>query len=330
MVPQQSLRESITKVFKLTPGLNKSLVLTPFGVGESQEPFDLLIVDEAHRLNQRANQPSGPLNKKFADINRKLFGEDNVDLTQLDWIRKQSKHTILMLDAGQSVRPADLPAETTRELLNEAARNERLYPLLTQMRISAGQDYVGYIRRVLSDDPPAKREEFKGYDLRFFDNLGDMRREIELREQEHKLSRLVAGYAWEWRSKKDKSAFDIEIDGQQLRWNSTQRDWINSEGSVNEVGSIHTVQGYDLNYAGVIIGKDLRYDPEAGRVFFDRSEYYDKKGRENNPKRGIIYTDEQLLTYVRNIYTVLLTRGILGTYIYVCDRELRERITHFF
>lgn len=329
VVPQQSLRESITKVFKLTPGLSKSLVLTPFGVGESDEPFDLLIVDEAHRLNQRANQPSGPLNTKFEDINRKLFGDDDVDLTQLDWIHKQSKHTILMLDAGQSVRPADLPAETTRELLNEAARNERLYPLLTQMRISADQDFVEYIRSVLSDDPPANREKFKGYDLRFFTDLGEMRREIALREQEHKLARLVAGYAWEWRSKKDRSVFDIEIDGQQLQWNSTQRDWINSKGSENEVGSIHTVQGYDLNYAGIIIGKDLRYDPESKQVYFDRSEYYDKKGRENNPKRGLIYTDEQLLTYIKNIYTVLLTRGILGTYVYVCDPGLRTHLMRY-
>src|SRR5699024_1881765 len=94
VVPQQSLRESISKVFRLTPGLRKDLVLTPFGVGESEEPFDLLIVDEAHRLNQRANQPSGMQNKKFADINRRLFGEDRLELTQLDWIRRQSKHAI--------------------------------------------------------------------------------------------------------------------------------------------------------------------------------------------------------------------------------------------
>ena len=83
MVPQQSLRESISRVFALTPGLSKNLVLTPFAVGDSDEPFDLLIVDEAHRLSQRANQPSGPLNKKFAEINRKLFGFDDPNLTQL-------------------------------------------------------------------------------------------------------------------------------------------------------------------------------------------------------------------------------------------------------
>ncbi|WP_440312597.1 DNA/RNA helicase domain-containing protein [Leucobacter chromiireducens] len=329
VVPQQSLRESIAKVFALTPGLDKKMVFTPFAVGESEQPFDLLIVDEAHRLNQRANQASGPLNQKFAAINEKLFGADDPNLTQLDWIRKLSTHTILMLDTGQSVRPADLSAETTRDLLSTAAAQNRVYPLRSQMRIAADADYVGYIRQALSSTPPP-RLEFPDYDLRFFDDLGEMRREILRREEEHGLSRLVAGYAWPWASKRNKSAFDIEIDGEQLRWNSTQRDWINSPGSINEVGSIHTVQGYDLNYAGVIIGKDLRYDSESQSIVFDRSEYYDKKGRENNPKRGITYTDDDLLQYVRNIYTVLLTRGIRGTYVYVCDPSLREHLRRLF
>lgn len=330
VVPQQSLRASISRVFSLTPGLDKSLVLTPYDVGESDTPFDLLVVDEAHRLNQRANQASGPLNKKFAEINERLFGRDDPELTQLDWIRKQSTHTVLMLDPGQRVRPADLDERTTTALVEEVDKRGRLYPLHSQMRVSAEQDYVGYVRRILSDEPPKSPERFDGYDLRFFTDLGEMRREILRRDREHGLSRLVAGYAWKWRSKGDPSAFDIELDGEQLRWNSTQRAWISAPGSVQEVGSIHTVQGYDLNYVGVIIGRDLRYDPATERIVFDRSEYHDKKGRENNPKRGLFYTDDDLLQYVRNIYTVLLTRGILGTYIYVCDPALREHLQRYF
>lgn len=151
VVPQQSLRGSVAQVFKLTPGLSKSLVLTPFQVGESREPFDLLLVDEAHRLNQRANQASGPLNKKFAEINERLFGTDDPQLTQLDWIQAQSKHTILMLDQEQSVRPADLPASRTSALVEEARSRGRRYPLRTQMRIAADKDYVGYVRAALAD-----------------------------------------------------------------------------------------------------------------------------------------------------------------------------------
>ncbi|MHC2186707.1 DUF2075 family protein [Rathayibacter agropyri] len=330
VVPQQSLRGSISRVFALTPGLHKSQVLTPFEVGGSEQRFDILIVDEAHRLSQRANQPSGPLNKRFADINRRLFGDDSLEYTQLDWIRAQSTHTILMLDTGQTVRPADLPAAVTRGLLSEAAADGRVYPLRSQMRITADKDYVGYVRSVLSDAPPAQREDFGGYDLRFFDDLSEMRRELRFRDEEHGLSRLVAGYAWEWVSKKDKNAVDIRIGREALRWNGTQRDWINSPGAIDEVGSIHTVQGYDLNYAGVIIGPDLRYDPAEHRIVFDRANYHDKKGRENNPKLGLRYSDEDLLAYVRNIYTVLLTRGIRGTYVYVCDAALRDHLAPYF
>lgn len=330
VVPQQSLRDSIARVFALTPGLDKNLVRTPFEVGESGEPFDLLIVDEAHRLNQRANQASGTLNKKFAKINQRLFGRDDPDFTQLDWIRQQSKTNILMLDTGQTVRPADLPAALTASLLEEASATGRIYRLRSQMRISADQDYVGYVRAILSSSPPQSAERFDGYDLRFFSDLGTMKREILHRDSEYGLSRLVAGYAWRWRSKTDKAAFDIEQDGEKLRWNSTQRDWINRPGSENEVGSIHTVQGYDLNYAGVIIGEDLRYDPTNGGIIFDRSNYFDVKGRENNSMRGISYDDEDILDYVRNIYAVLLTRGILGTYVYVCDPALREHLRYYF
>ena len=329
VVPQQSLRDSIAKVFKLTPGLHKDMVLTPFQVGESPEPFDLLVVDEAHRLNQRANQAAGPLNKKFIEVNEKLFGWDDPQKTQLDWIRKQSRHSILMLDVNQTVRPADLPATQTKELAAQARTAGRLYPLQTQMRISADKDYVGYIRSVLSDNPPTSRENFGDYDLRLFTNLGEMRRELNKREAEHGLSRLVAGYAWPWKSKKDRTAFDIELDGQQMRWNSTTTDWINSPKSVHEVGSIHTVQGYDLNYVGVIIGNDLSYDPVAGKLIFDRTNYHDKKGRENNPKLGITYSDADLIEYVKNIYSVLLTRGIRGTYVFVCDPALQDRLQKY-
>lgn len=329
VIPQQSLRDSVSKVFKLTPGLNKEMVLNPFQVGESSEKFDLLVVDEAHRLNHRANQPSGGLNKKFAEINEALFGWDDPKLTQLDWIKKQSRHSILMLDVGQTVRPADLPTSQTKALAAEARSSGRHYPLQTQMRIDADKDYVGYIRSVLSDSPPATRDTFDDYDLRMFTNLDDMRREINAREDEFGLSRLVAGYAWPWQSKNDKTAYDIELDGQRLRWNSTTTDWISSSKSIEEVGSIHTVQGYDLNYVGVIIGNDIQYDGAAGKLVFDRANYHDKKGRENNPKLGITYSDEDLLEYVQNIYSVLLTRGIRGTYVYVCDPSLRARLSMF-
>src|SRR5699024_11468170 len=148
------------------------------------------------------------------------------------------------------------------------------------------------------------------------------KQEMQKSEEQHELTRIVTGYKWQYKSMKNKTAYEIELDGQKMRWNTTTTDWINSPKSVTEVGSIHTVQGYDLNYVGVIIGNDLRYDPVARKLIFDRANYHDKKGRENNPKLGITYSDEDLLEYVKNIYSVLLTRGIRGTYLYVCDPAL--------
>ena len=71
---------------------------------------------------------------------------------------------------------------------------------------------------------------------------------------------MMAGFAWKWETKNNKDAFDIVIEGIPKRWNSTQKDWVNSANAVNEVGCIHTVQGYDLNYGFVILGPDIYYD----------------------------------------------------------------------
>lgn len=329
VVPQQSLRKSIKRVFKQTPGLHPRQVLTPFEVGKSDEQYDLLIVDEAHRLNQRAAQAAGPLNGMFKDINSRLFGVDDVSITQLDWIDYQSKNQLYLVDGAQSVRPADLPQSAIEALVGSAQRAQRHYRLLSQMRVRAGQDYVAYIRGVL-DGTVSTREEFPGYDLKMFDDLGDMHSTVLAKERESGLSRLLAGYAWKWASKHDPGAIDIELDTLRLRWNQTDVDWVNSPGSVNEVGSIHTIQGYDLNYAGVIIGRDLRYDTANGQIDFDRSQYHDPRGTTNNRQLGVIYTDDNILQFVRNIYGVLLTRGVLGTYVYVCDPPLREHLRRFF
>ena len=332
LVPQQSLRKSIAKVFKKTPGLHQSMIMTPFEVAEAEGMFDLLLVDETHRLNQRANQPSAVLNTKFTSITETLFGSNDLSKTQLDWVQAKSRHQIYFVDTAQSVRPADLPLEVLSNLIARAETYRRYFRLRSQMRIRAGSDYVTYIRQIFDPTPVAVRpaaRTFGEYDLLLFDNISDMRNMIFQRESVFSLSRMVAGYAWEWRSKNDKLAYDIEIDSLRLRWNGVPLDWIASPNALEEVGSIHTVQGYDLNYTGVIIGFDLGYDIEQKSLYFRRSSYFDKKGKENNPVLGKKYTDSDLLRFVTQIYAVLLTRGIRGTYVYACDPGLREYLRSY-
>ncbi|WP_336820109.1 DNA/RNA helicase domain-containing protein [Gordonia sp. MMO-8] len=329
VIPQQALRKSVKGVFKKVPGLDPAMVLDPFGVGSRMTHFDLLIVDEAHRLSQRASQSSGPQNKRYGEINKSMFGEDSYERTQLDWIRARSDHQILLVDAKQSVRPGDLPRTLIDTVIQNATTRGRFFRLKTQHRVTAGDDYVGYIRSVLAGEAPQPRS-FPSYDLRFFDDVAEMESAIRAKEATYGLSRLVAGYAWKWASKADPKAWDIAIGPHQYRWNTTLVDWIASPSSIDEVGSIHTTQGYDLNYAGVIIGADLRYDPVTKRMAFDRANYFDARGKANNGMLGITYTDDEILEYIRNIYAVLLTRGILGTFVYACDPGLREYLRTYF
>lgn len=329
VIPQQSLRKTVRKVFASVPGLSASQVMNPFELGKSTQTFDLVIVDETHRLGQRANQSSAAQNTDFKEINEKLFGEDKLETTQLDWVRAKSRKRILLLDAGQSVRPADLPNKTLQEITRAAEVRDALFNLSSQMRVSGGNDYLAFVASLFGANP-AKAKKFGNYDLKFFDSFLEMRKEIQVKDKQFGLSRLLAGFAWQWKSKRDKSKHDIEIEGLKLFWNGTVTDWINSKSSSEEVGSIHTIQGYDLNYAGVIIGGDLKFDASTQSLVFDRNSYFDTKGKENNKKLGRKYSDEDIRQYVINIYKVLLTRGIRGTYVYVVDPALRKYLGQFF
>jgi len=330
VIPQISLRRTVENVFAKTPGLSKDMILDPFEVGSSDTVYDLLIVDETHRLQQRANQAAAERNIKYKDNNIKLFGQDADHYTQLDWIKNRSKHQIFLLDKAQSVKPADVRVELIDTLVDEARSDDALFPLTSQMRVAAGTDYIEFVGQMLRGEADMSPKRFGNYDFRFFESFAEMNDAIAAREAEVGLSRLLAGFAWPWKSRKGDVDFDIEIEGIRYPWNRRNYDWVNSPTSPQEVGSIHTIQGYDLNYAGVIIGPDLGYDEASQRIVFRRENYYDAKGKENNPKLGIVYTDDDLLKYVTSIYRVLLTRGINGTYIYVFDPALRKHLSGFF
>lgn len=335
VIPQQALRQSVKRVFKATPGLSSDMVLTPFEVAKSSTEWGLLVVDETHRLTRYSAQAMGTLTRDYAKYSERLAypGEDWRALTQIDWILRKSRHQVFLVDEGQAVRPGDVPTESLRQLANDARSRERHYVLHTQMRVSGGATYLDYVRKVLSDDPPREPAVIENYDVRFFDSPEDLEQAIRARDAEFGLSRLLAGYAWPWRSKgRDPSdpVWDIEIGTWRKCWNRSVTDWVNSPTSLDEVGSIHTIQGYDLNFAGVIIGRDLWFDTETQCLRFDRRNYFDKKGMANNRLLGETVSDDHILELVRNIYHVLLTRGMRGTYVYVCDEALRERLRPYF
>lgn len=312
VIAMTSLRESLKNVFRKIPGLKSSMIINPSETFNLKEKYDLLIVDEAHRLRQYKNIGWMGAFKK----NNQRLGLDDTG-NELDWILANSKNQIFFYDSAQSVKPSDIDENHFDKLLNDS--NTLNLQLTSQMRVNGGNNYISFVDELLHTK--RKTSEFfkiENYELISFDSLNDLYTELGKREKTHGLSRLVAGYSWPWASKTNKKAIDIEIDGLQFQWNQTDKDWVNSSTAFNEVGSIHTVQGYDLNYTGVIFGREIDYDQKTGDIVVDANMYFDKYG-----KNGI-KTQEDLRAYILNIYKTIMYRGIKGTFVYACNEGLKN------
>lgn len=315
VVPQQSLRKTLKRVFSNIADIYPWMVLSPNDVAKSNQQFDILIIDEAHRLRQRRNLT----NYAHFDENNKKLGLP-VYATELDWILKKSKFQVFFYDADQTVKPTDISKEYFDKLV--VNRTISKHKLFSQFRVLAGEDYIKYIKDILNGTATEKKN-FGSYDLKLFDNISEFRETIVDKNTKLKLCRLVAGYGWKWNTRRNPAGYDIEIDGEKFIWNTTDTDWVNNKNSINEVGCIHTIQGYDLNYAGVIFGPEITYSESEKKIKILKDNYYDTNGKAgvNNPA--------ELERYIKNIYSVLLSRGIKGTYIYAVDSKLRAYLKRF-
>ena len=313
VIPMTSLRKTIKKVFGKIKGLSAGMVIGPNDV--IKKDYDLLIVDESHRLQRRKNIMGF---KAYDKVNEKLGLHK--ESTQLDWIMNSSKNQIFFYDPNQSIKPADIRYEDFAKL------NSKQYTLISQMRINAGEEYINAIENFF-DFKKSRTTQFANYEFKIFDNISEMQNEIKKKNDKHKLARMLAGYAWPWHTKPGKNSgkdHDIEINGHRMIWNSTPQDWVNSPNAINEIGCIHTVQGYDLNYAGVIIGPELSYNKETNEFFVNKELYFDVNGRSG------VHDLNELKRYIINIYKTLMTRGIMGTYLYISDENLKELFKNYF
>lgn len=302
VISMNSLRTSIQNAFSCVTGLSASMVIGPSEVANKK--YDLLIVDEAHRLRRRRNI----VNYRSHDLmNEKLgFSEEG---TELDWVLKCSTQQIFFYDENQSIRPSDVRADRFRAL------GATQHFLTSQLRVRGGEKYIKFINEVF-DETEGDSNNFNDFDFRIYSNVGEMVADVKTKNQKYGLSRVVAGFAWPWISRGKPDETDIDIDGVKLRWNGTTANWINSPNAINEVGCIHTVQGYDLNYVGVIVGAELSYDSETKHLVVEKNKYEDSNGW-----RGIADPSE-LEAYIKNIYKTLMTRGMLGCYVYFVDKRV--------
>lgn len=310
VVPMSSFRKTLKRVFKNVKGLNPSMVVGPSEVSKTK--YDLLVVDESHRLRRRVNLT----NYKSFDEGCKRLKLNKYDSSELDWVLMQSEQTILFYDDGQSIKPTDTPKEKFESVkLNKETVQLKLK---SQFRVKGGNAYVEFIDSLFKSSKSKVLSDFRNYEVLLFDKIEDLIGEIRKRESEHGLSRLIAGFSWKWISKKNKLLKDIKIEDVELMWNSTPDDWINSKNAVEEVGCIHTTQGYDLNYAGVIFGNEISYDFSQNKIVIKSENYHDKNGK------NTINDIEILRNYILNIYKTIMLRGIKGTYVYACDPNLRR------
>lgn len=313
VIAMGSFRKTIKKVFRNINGLNSNLVIGPSDL--EYESYDILFVDESHRLRKRVNL--GPYFKIYDRVCNAL-GLDKLNTSELAWTQLRSNKVLYFYDAKQSIKPSDVDAIDFENLKN--ASNSINVKLHSQFRVKGGNGFVDFVNNLL--DNTFKNKEFKyndtNYDLLLFENFSDFVSELREKNEKHQLSRFIAGYAWPWISQNDPNAYDIEIEDIKLKWNSTAIDYINSDIDAQEVGCIHTTQGYDLNYAAIIFGPEIIYNPISKEIEIVKENYKDRNGT------ATIRDNAILKDYVINIYKTIMLRGILGCYIYVCDENLRN------
>ena len=332
VVPQTSLRGRIETIFKKS-GLGDAdfRIFSPISFGQQEVDFDITLVDEAHLLKVGGYNMQGSALQTVKKINRRLFNDDKVH-TELDWIMKKSKNVVMVFSDKQRIRPGNITEKDDVSKYMEPF-NGRSYYLYDQMRSEGGKGYIEYINYIFSNSlHPQRKETFGNFELKMFTDFRKFQAAIKKKDEQYGLSRMIAGFAWKWNTKNNyANSYDIEIEGVKLKWNSTLDNYLGSERSKDEVGSIYTVQGDDLNYAGVIIGEDLIY--RKGRLLFNKGKYADRGALRRNSRQvlnGETIDEDELLNQVLRIYKVLLSRAIKGVYIYVCDGKLRDYLSRYF
>ena len=327
VIPQPSLCGRIRKIFdKIDLGDADIRIFSPIQFGKSDDDFDITLVDEAHLLKVGV---TGTLGKQVHEIDQKIFGNTDIH-SELEWIMAKSKNVVMVFSDQQRIRPANISKSDILKYSDEY--NMREYWLKTQMRSLGGKKYIDYIHDILSNNlRPTQKEIFKNFEAKIFTNIQDFVAAIQKRESEYGLSRMVAGFAWKWSSKENKREYDIRIDGMEFRWNSTQNNWIGSKNAPEEVGSIYTVQGDDLNYVGIIIGNDLLY--RNGKLIFNREACADS-GAMKRSQRQVAnneqISEDDMLEQILRTYRILMNRAVKGVYIYVCDEELSKYLANYF
>lgn len=284
----------------------------------AKNTFDVLLVDEAHRLNEKSG----------------LFATGE---NQVMEIIRSSRLSVFFIDEDQRISVKDIGTEKEiRKYAGLLDSEAIVMELDSQFRCSGSDGYLGWIDNVLQIRETAAyyMDSSFNYDFRVFDDPNKMRAEIELRNKSNNKSRIVAGYCWNWLkdSKNDSDVHDITIPefNFEMSWNlGNTSTWAIDFNSISEAGCVHTCQGLEFDYVGVIIGPDMRYDPESDTIITDADKRAKTDKSLNGLKKGRTKEEQYALAdkIIKNTYRVLMTRGMKGCYIYCVDHSLSEYLS---
>lgn len=328
---QLTVYDEITKKLDLC-SKNETIVFKPtqfinlFKNKKRKKLYDVVFVDEAHLLWTQNNQA-------FTDNN------------QLEAIMKYAKVIVVMFDDKQIMNAQQyLSQEEIDRYILKAKSSNRYIELKEQMRMIASKEVTKWLSDICNDGIVSKLSKKRnGYDIKIFDSPKDLENAIKEKASNEKtsLSRIIASYDWPYSgvsSPKDEKYWNVKIGNWVKPWNreiiryETSKKlkrsinglaWAEQPQTIDEVGSTYTIQGFDLNYAGVIIGPSVKF--RNGKIVFDSSASCNNKAThkrlfEDGTKKS--FAEE----FLKNELNVLLTRGVNGLYIYACDDELRIQL----
>lgn len=305
---------------KLSGTFKKTYIDNLFvGSGNFTESIDntmgALIVDEAHRLNMKSG----------------LFS--NKGINQIKEIIKTAHFSVFFVDDNQRIHMKDIGSvHYIKQCAEELGADVHIDHLRSQFRCNGSDGYLSWIDNALQIRETANiRLTKEDYDFRIFDSPALMFEEIKDKNMRNNKSRVVAGYCWDWKSKHNRQVYDIEFPEflfyKQWNFNSNE-PWLIGEHTIDQIGCIHTCQGLELDYVGVIIGPDMVYtnDRVVTDGFKRSSNDQSLRGFKNLVKKNPTQALQAADTIIKNTYRTLMTRGMKGCYVYCCDAALAEHL----
>lgn len=309
-------------------GIDVNLVGKPTSFINKGEKADVILVDEAHLLWTQGKQSYQGTN-------------------QLEDLRKLGKVVVIIFDQHQVLRSQQIvEAAQLQRMVGEALKSDNLIELKNQLRIDANESTIQWVRDLVDHQKVGKLQPDSKYEIKVFDSPKDLENAIQIKNRSdldshyaNCISRLVATFDWTFSTGSKPSdgslTWDVKIGDWRMPWNNQLKtkqkrsvsyrnlSWAERSETINEVGSTYTIQGFDLNYAGVIIGPSVKY--RDGMIVFDPKAHANKDA---NQKRTLQSGEKRSFAekLIRNELNVLLTRGVHGLYIYAVDPELREAL----